>query len=294
MKSDMSDSRTFESLVRGGRYNIRTWGDDNKPPLLMLHGSRDSSVTFQFIVDHLRGDRCIFAPDFRGHGLSDRTDALWLHDLVADVNTLCAQLFGARSVPVVGHSMGGNVASMLAALRPGRVEKLISLDGFGPRPDQVPVDVFGLLSGFMDLTEKRNHRAVRRFDTTDEMAERLLRRNARLSADQAKWLVENSAVQNDDGSFGWPFDSNILRSLPALRTVDEWGPFWSAIQCPVLWLVSDDPAHPGSVPGEIDRRAAFVRDLTLHRFLNTSHNLHHEEPEEIATLIDRFLEGSDD
>src|SRR3989454_6671180 len=61
--------KTSESLfvpVRGLRYHCRCWGDERATKLFMLHGWMDVSASFQFLVDALRRDWRVIAPDWRG------------------------------------------------------------------------------------------------------------------------------------------------------------------------------------------------------------------------------------
>ncbi len=60
---------TTESIdIRGLRYNVRHWGPADAPPVFLLHGWMDASATFQFVVDALRQDWHLIAPDWRGYG----------------------------------------------------------------------------------------------------------------------------------------------------------------------------------------------------------------------------------
>lgn len=143
-------SRCETLLVRGVKYNVRRWGSENGRPILFLHGTRDSSITFQFVVEHLQGDWSVVAPDWRGHGQSQWvSQGYWLHEFVADLDVLAGTLFEGRAGPIVGHSLGGNIAGVYAGLRPERLSHLISLDGFGPLVDRVPVDVKEMLSNLL-------------------------------------------------------------------------------------------------------------------------------------------------
>src|SRR2546423_14834264 len=108
-------SRSEFLTVRGIRYHVRRWGPQDAPGMLLLHGTRDCSATFQFLVDSFRHEWSVFAPDWRGHGLSGWTrQSYWMHDFVADLDVLWDELFENRRVPLVGHSLGGNIASMYA------------------------------------------------------------------------------------------------------------------------------------------------------------------------------------
>src|ERR1700722_8110303 len=125
-------SRTRRLAVRDADYLIRTWGSPQHTPLVLLHGTQDTSITFQFLIDALKNDWHVVAPDWRGHGgTAGGNGADWFHDYLADLDALLEALFADRAVNIVGHSLGGNLASVFAALRPGRVRRVISLDAFG-------------------------------------------------------------------------------------------------------------------------------------------------------------------
>jgi pimeloyl-ACP methyl ester carboxylesterase len=287
-------SRCDTLVVRGVRYNVRRWGRATGRPILFLHGTQDSSITFQFVVERLRGDWCVIAPDWRGHGHSQWvSQGYWFHEFVADLDILVDALFSERSVPIVGHSLGGNIASVFAGLRPDRLTHLISLDGFGPLANLIPVDVKQILSRLLAIPDASRGRT--RYRGVDEMAARLARRNPRLTAERARFLAEHSSAEDGQGGRRWLFDPSHERSLPSLHSLDEWGQVWAGIRVPVLWVASSDrrPFAPVSIPGEMDRRAAMMPGVKRINIPGTGHNLHHDAPEEVAGLIERFVENPD-
>lgn len=129
-EADRTPSRCVSLTVRGLRYNLRKWGHEGARPILFLHGTQDSSITFQFVVDQLREDWCVVAPDWRGHGHSQWVhQGYWFHELLADLDAIMDALSPSHPVPLVGHSLGGNLAGVYAGLKPDRLTHLISLDG---------------------------------------------------------------------------------------------------------------------------------------------------------------------
>lgn len=276
--------------VRGVRYNLRTWGDAAHPPILMLHGTQDSSVTFQFVVDRLRKKWCVYAPDWRGHGHSEWVrQGYWFHEFVADLDALVDILFPGRAVPIVGHSMGGNIAGVFAGLRPDRLSHLISLDGFGPLVDRIPVDILGTLQGYLGLAkQERQHSS---YATLGEVAARLARANSNLTQEQALFLAEGSTSMTEDGGRRWLFDPSHQKSLPTLHSMDEWGTISSAIRVPVYWISSEDerPTSPVNVPGELEARSSAISNIRRLRLRGTGHNMHHDAPERVAEEIESFL-----
>ncbi|RPI39895.1 MAG: alpha/beta hydrolase, partial [Betaproteobacteria bacterium] len=77
--------KTSESLfvqVRGIRYHVRRWALPGAPKLFLFHGWMDVSASFQFLVDALLGDWDVYAPDWRGYGLTEwgKSDCYWFPD----------------------------------------------------------------------------------------------------------------------------------------------------------------------------------------------------------------------
>ena len=125
-----SASHTFP--IRGLAYHVRTWGDAHAPSLFMLHGWMDVGASFQFLVDALRRDWYVIAPDWRGFGLSEwPDDGYWFVDYLADLDALLDLFAPDEPARLVGHSLGGNVVMLYAGVMPQRVARVVSLEGFG-------------------------------------------------------------------------------------------------------------------------------------------------------------------
>ncbi len=113
-------------------YHLRRWGNPNAPLLVLLHGWMDASPTFQFMVDALQEDWNIVAPDWRGFGHSAwNAGSYYFPDYLADLDALLTYLSPDAPVLVAGHSMGSMVAALYAGIRPERVARLVSIEGFG-------------------------------------------------------------------------------------------------------------------------------------------------------------------
>ena len=139
----MTPSRSEFLTIRGLRTHVRHWGREDAPKLFMAHGWMDMSASFQFVVDALRGDWHVIAHDWRGFGLTERSgsDTYWFPDYFADLEAILDHYSPGEPVNLLGHSMGGNIVSVYAGVRPERIAKLINLEGFGlpaTRPEQAP------------------------------------------------------------------------------------------------------------------------------------------------------------
>ena len=62
------NARSTRHKLRGIDYHVTEWGNTDNPLLVFLHGLGDAGSTFQFVVDELKHDWFVIAPDWRGFG----------------------------------------------------------------------------------------------------------------------------------------------------------------------------------------------------------------------------------
>jgi pimeloyl-ACP methyl ester carboxylesterase len=285
--------RKSESLfrdVRGLRYHVRRWPQPGAPRMFLLHGWMDVSASFQFLVDALQGEWDVYAPDWRGYGLTEwgKADCYWFPDYLADLDFLLDQLQEEEPVNLVGHSLGGNVAALYAGIRPARIAKLVNLEGFGlppTRPEQAPKRYLKWLD------ELREPPELRPYESFAALAERLRKNNPRLTPARAEFLARHWGREEGAGV--------VLRGDPAHKVVnpllyryEEVRACWQQVSAPVLWVdaaESDTLKRMGMDPAQqAERRAAF-RNLRHVTVPAAGHMLHHDQPEAVARLIEEFL-----
>jgi pimeloyl-ACP methyl ester carboxylesterase len=102
------------------------------PPLVLLHGLFGSARNWGAVQKALSTDYRVVALDLRNHGASPHAPDMDYAAQAADVAETLAALGIERAV-VLGHSMGGKAAMMLALTRPELVSRLIIAD-IAPRP----------------------------------------------------------------------------------------------------------------------------------------------------------------
>jgi pimeloyl-ACP methyl ester carboxylesterase len=284
------------------RYHLRCWGDPrlatpSKPPLVLMHGWMDVAASFQFMVDALHAiegeSRYIVAADWRGFGLSDSppTDSFWFPDYLADLDrlldTVLAESPGLAQLDLLGHSMGGNVVMSYAGLRPGRIRRLVNLEGFGlPRttPEQAPQRLLQWLDELKAPAELRD------YDSAQAVAGRLMKNNPLLPPDKAAWLAEHWARPDSAGRWQILGDPAHKRVNPMLYQVDEVLASWRQIHAPVLW-VEGDQTDVSKWWGKRYRREEFETRLAVVPYVRRAmlspcgHMLHHDQPEALAVHL---------
>lgn len=107
------------------RYH-RTGG--NKPPVILLHGLMMSGACWTPLARTLEKDYDVIMPDARGHGESSAPGHGYLYnDLAADVIGLIDTL-GLASPSLLGHSMGGMTAALVASRNPNQLRGVVLAD----------------------------------------------------------------------------------------------------------------------------------------------------------------------
>lgn len=288
--------------IRGLNYHLLFWdgsepADSKALPLVLLHGWMDVAASFQFMVDALtEADgpaRRIFAPDWRGFGLTEArgADTFWLPDYLGDLDALLDALVPQGQVDLLGHSMGGNVAMIYAGTRPERIRRLVNLEGFGlpaTEPSQAPARLVKWLD------ELKTPMSLRSYGSLDEVAERLSKNNPLLSADKAAWLAPHWSAKRDDGRFHILGDPAHKRANPVLYRRDEVLESWKRITAPVLWAEGDrtdiakwwGDRYPRS---DFEARLQCVSTLERVKLSPCGHMLHHDQPQALAEHLHRFL-----
>ena len=283
-----SESQFVE--IRGLRYHVRRWPRAGAPKMVLLHGWMDVSASFQFLVDALRADWDVYAPDWRGYGLTEwgKSDCYWFPDYIGDLDALLLYIEKDTPVNLVGHSLGGNVAGLYAGIRPRRVAKFVNLEGFGlppTRPEQAP----RRYEAWLDELKERPQ--LRPYANFAELAERLRKNNPRLPAERAQFLARHWGREEDGGV--------VLRSDPAHKVInpllyryEEVRACWQQVSAPVLWVEAAESdtlkRMKMDAAQQAERRAAFP-NLRHETVKDAGHMLHHDQPEAVARLIEEFL-----
>jgi pimeloyl-ACP methyl ester carboxylesterase len=287
----LKPSQSLFLEIRNLRYHVRRWPCEGARKLFLLHGWMDVSASFQFLADALQGEWDLYAPDWRGYGLTQwgKSDCYWFPDYLADLDFILGELERENAVNLVGHSLGGNVATMYAGIRPGRIAKLVNLEGFGLKPTSAQ-EAPKRYARWLDELQTRPR--LRPYEGFDELAHRLRQGNQRLSKDKAEFLARHWGRASGE-------DNVLLRGDPAHKIVnpvlwryEEVQACWQRVTAPVLWVdgaQSDTLQRIGLDPAQhAERRGAF-RNLQYVTVPDAGHMLHHDQPEAVARLIEDFL-----
>ena len=277
-------------LIRDLAYHVRTWGEAAAPKLFMLHGWMDVGASFQFLVDALQRDWYVIAPDWRGFGRSAWcADGYWFADYIADLEAILDAFAPHEAARLVGHSLGGNVVTLYAGIRPERVAKVVSLDGFGI-PAEDASNAPGKYVKWLDAL--RDPPAFAPYASLAAVADRLQKSNPRLSRDKAEFLASHWAEVLPDGSARLVSDPRHKLPFPIVYRMEEVRATWARVAAPVLWVGASDSfilKWLGDGARGLRERMSALPDCRLVTIPDAGHMLHHDQPAAVAAAIEPFL-----
>lgn len=287
----MKASRSTFHELNGLRHHVRTWGTPDAPPLFLLHGWMDVSASFQFVVNELQRDWHVIAPDWRGFGLSAWSEnGYWFPDYYADLDALLAIYSPQQPAQLAGHSMGGVIACTYAGLRPERVARIVSLEGFG-LARTTPADAPARFRRWMkELAEEQRFRT---YNSLDALATRLRSDNPRLSDEKAQFIARAWARETAPGEIEMFSDPRHKRANPVLFRMDELIACWREVMAPTLWVFARDSKGTGylkDTPEQLAERKGAFRDYREMWIDDAGHMMHHDQPAAVARLIEEFLD----
>jgi len=283
-------SRSEYLALRNRRCHMRRWGDPAAPLLFLYHGFCDFSISYQFVVDHLARDWNIVAPDRRGTGPSqwDGDCYSWM-DQIADIDAILAHYSPEAPARVVAHSQGAANMTLYAGLRPQRIAGLVSLEGFGPPPVREDRTLKRIVR-FLD--EMRAGPAPRAYADHAAMAASLTRNNPRLTPERAAFLVQHIACAAADGQgVTYALDPwlNVPTPIPYGKRLQLEA--WPKVSAPVLlvWGLQSAMLKLFRELNDFDDRVAALKTARQVFIDDAGHNLHQDQPERIAALIEEFF-----
>jgi pimeloyl-ACP methyl ester carboxylesterase len=281
--SAVSRAEELRIPLANGALAAKAWGDRASPPLLALHGWLDNAGSFDRLAPQLAGDRYVVALDLRGHGRSSHLpQGEWYHyvDRFDELRGVFDH-FGWARAGLLGHSLGGTLASLFAALYPERVEELLLVEALGPLTNAAEDALAQLRRALDQRAAYATRRPLRIFPDLQAAVAARVAANG-LSDAAARAIVERGVIPVD-GGWVWSSDPRLTLASPVRFTEAQVLSMLSGIRARTLLVLAEPETSylPGAM---MDARAAQVADVRVVR-LPGGHHLHLEDADAVASAI---------
>ena len=245
------------------------------PRVVFLHGLFGQGKNWNTIAKALSESARVTLVDLPNHGQSGWTDHFSYPEMASQVAELLKDQGKGDQYAVVGHSMGGKVAMMLALLQPELVERLCVVD-VSPVPTREFTDFDTFVRGMraMDLENLPDRRDA----------------DAQLAAYVSDPAIRGFLLQNlrRDGANGWKWQVNLAMLGDHLDEMGGWPDLHTkSYDGPVLWLAGDE--SPYIQPEYASAMRALFPRVQLVTIKEAGHWVHSEQPQVFLAIMRRFL-----
>ncbi|NNF23696.1 MAG: alpha/beta fold hydrolase [Rhodobacteraceae bacterium] len=241
--------------------------DTAAPPLMIAHGLYGSARNWGVIAKRLADSRRVVSVDMRNHGESPMTDTHSYADMAADLG----EVIGEGPWDIVGHSMGGKAAMVLALTQPDKLRKLVVADiapvGYG----HTQVQYIEAMRA-VDLAQVET-----RGDADRQLAPHVPEDGSRA------FLLQSLDVKGRR----WRLNLDVLeREMPGIIGFPEVD---GQFDGPALFLSGGDSDYVR--PEHRDRIRALFPRARFAKIPGAGHWLHAEKPREFEAAIRVFLDA---
>ena len=260
--------------------------------VVLVHGYMDAGGTWDLVAPALAaaGMR-VLAPDMRGFGAGARAPrGSYYHfvDYVFDLADIVESLSPGEPIGLVGHSMGGTIATLFAGTVPERVARLAIVEGVGPPDNPVEMGPVRMRGWIEQVRAARARGQGRPSFTRDEALVRMRANHPNVAPDVLEHRLPHLAAESSEGRVAWHFDPLHRTTAPMPFFAKVFIEFAKKVTCPVLF-VSGGPQgyHP---PDEDERLAAFATCKRV-ELETAGHMVHWTQPDTLAPLLVGHFRG---
>lgn len=270
----MACGRARTVPVNGLDLALAEWGEEGRPLILLLHSLAAHGHWWDWTAPRWAPRWRVVALDFRGHGASAHAvpPAYTFDDYAGDVAGALDRLGAGRAV-LVGHSLGGYVAALVAARHPARVPAVVIADMLSQWTE-----------AYASMAQRQASRPPPEFPAvaTAGAAFKLVPPDTRATPEMLRHLGEAGVRRTPAGAWQLAFDRAVFLHPP----VDPW-PVLPRVACPALVIHGESSGLMDRAAAE--RVAAAIPRGTARTLPGAHHHLVLDAPEAFVAAVDGWM-----
>ena len=276
----------IETEFNIGNLNLAALDNQGSGSVVIgLHGYLDNAESLRLLAPSLQTHRFV-AIDLAGHGRSGHrtagahyNQADYLQDLYALIESQ-----GWDEVILLGHSLGGILASLFAALFPEKVSAVISIDACGPLTEDEDTTVAQMRDAILSRHAKSRNK-LRVVELEDAVKARC--KISDIPEAHARSILSRNLTQDAGGHCFWSSDPK-LRTKSMLRLTEKQAEaLMRAIVCPILFIGASNSFK--NLETLFPKRKMWFLNAQYEQFVG-GHHIHMENTDDIGVLIRQFVE----
>jgi len=300
-----NEAREIRIPVLQGHVAAKDWGDPDGIPILGLHGWLDNAGTYDNLVPLLPKNYRLISLDLLGHGLTSHIPQGALYNPTDPHQILRSVLefFKLEKAVLMGHSMGGGIATRHAAVFPEQVEKLISIDLISHSstpPEKQPKFLRkAVVEGYKIHKKVEDHHTIPTY-SYEEACERAFQATnsingeGSITMESVQVLMKRGLKEVEEGKVTWTADLRLRVPFIQMQSHQVAEAYCSQVKCPHL-LIKAFGSNKFMSDENYDSILEVYRNSNpnfVYKEAEGGHHLHLNRPDVVAPLINEFLDQS--
>lgn len=261
------------------------WGTPGRPSIVLLHGFQSNAHTWDTFSQAMANTYHVLALDQRGHGDTDwapdgdYTPDAFIRDIVGFIDAL-------NVVPtiLVGHSMGGRHAAMVAADYPDKATKVVIVD----TPAEMPPAILDMIA-YQPASDTPPEPET--FASFEDVIRNGIAQYPLTPEAELRHANYHNLYRGADGKWRWRWDLALLerRRLNRSLQLDLYA-YLQRVQCPTLLIRGQQ--SPLLTPDIAQKMVQHLPHGRLVEIPDTAHTVNADKAEAFNALTADFLQGA--
>ncbi len=258
------------------------WGASGNPPIVLLHGFQSNAHTWDTFSRAMADSYHVLALDQRGHG-----DTSWAPEGNYAPDAFIGDIVGFMDALnlgpayLIGHSMGGRHAAMVAADYPAKAIKVVIVD----TPAELPSNIMEMLN---QAPESDTPPEPEMFDTFEEVVLNGMAQYPLTPEAELRHANYHNLYRGADGKWRWRWDLTLLERRRLNRSLQlDLYPYLQRMQCPTLLIRGQQ--SPLLTPEIAQKMVQHLPHGRLLEIPDTAHTVNADNAPVFNTMTAAFL-----
>jgi pimeloyl-ACP methyl ester carboxylesterase len=274
-----------DKFITINRLNLHyvEWGTSGHPAIVLLHGFQSNAHTWDNFSQAMANTYHVLALDQRGHGDTDwapdgdYTPDAFIRDIVGFIDAL-----NVAPTILVGHSMGGRHAAMVAADYPEKAAKVVIVDTAAEMPPAI-------LDRMAQQPATDTPPEPETFASFEEVIRSGIAQYPLTPEAELRHANYHNLYRGADGQWRWRWDLGLLERRRLNRSLQlDLYPYLQRVQCPTLLIRGQQ--SPLLTPEIAQKMVQHLPRGRLVEIPDTAHTVNADKAEAFNSLTADFLQ----